>query len=423
MPDSKKVLVVGTTSDYIDWIRSSNPGRALFLTEPAVRRTAGEPAPADGEEILVPLTDLDQVRSALARHMETFGITLTGAACFDCESMALTARLAGIHHLPYHSLAAIENCRDKQVSKQLWHQNQIPAPDIALVNRVEDVIRFCGTKPDGIVLKPFFGSGSELVFKCTTPLECRDAFQAIKTGLETRAAHPLFRNNGLKPHLMLAEEEIPGPEFSCDFVIEKNRVNFIRTTRKIKLPSRPFGTVTGYVLPSKLPGNDDISIFEPLFLKAARSLGIEHGICMADFIFRDNHPVFIEITPRPGGDCLPGLIRESSGLDMLSLTLDIAEKKPLSVEKTTAFTPCVGYRIHACRAGVLKRIRTSGIDSDSRVRDIRLTRKPGHVITMPPLDYDSWLLGHMIIKPDSLEYPETQCLLISKRLQIEIDPA
>jgi len=52
VPVEPKVLVVGTTADYIDWIQKSCPGRALFLTEPGVRRQAEEPCPLPGEEIL-----------------------------------------------------------------------------------------------------------------------------------------------------------------------------------------------------------------------------------------------------------------------------------------------------------------------------------------------------------------------------------
>jgi hypothetical protein len=56
-----------------------------------------------------------------------------------------------------------------------------------------------------------------------------------------------------------------------------------------------------------------------------------------------------------------------------------------------------------------------------RVKKTRFIRKPGHIITMPPEDYDSWLLGHMIIQTNGTKYPETQCLLITKRLVVEIE--
>jgi hypothetical protein len=45
MPD-KRLLVVGTTSDYIDHICTRYPGRALFVTDPAERAAALEKEPA-----------------------------------------------------------------------------------------------------------------------------------------------------------------------------------------------------------------------------------------------------------------------------------------------------------------------------------------------------------------------------------------
>jgi hypothetical protein len=76
------------------------PGQALFLTDAAVRREAEEPPPLPDEELLCDLTDERQVLEALVRHLEKWQLTLDGVVCYDCESMALAARLAGAYGLP-----------------------------------------------------------------------------------------------------------------------------------------------------------------------------------------------------------------------------------------------------------------------------------------------------------------------------------
>ncbi len=48
----KRLLVVGTTSDYIDHILTRYPGRALFVTDPAERAAAVERYPAPADELL-----------------------------------------------------------------------------------------------------------------------------------------------------------------------------------------------------------------------------------------------------------------------------------------------------------------------------------------------------------------------------------
>ena len=424
-----KVLVVGTTSDYIDWIRQARPGAALFLTDPDIRKKAKEPCPGNREEIRCPIKDIKAVQEALANHLKAFDIELAGIACFDCESMETAAVLAARWALPYPELTAVKNCRDKYLCKQLWQGHQIPCPQTLPVTDKAELMAFLETAPQGLVLKPFCGSGSELVFKCRTRRECSDAFDIITTGLKQRSANPLFRATDAGDFQMLAEEWIPGPEFSCDFLLENGKAVILRKTRKIKMDNRPFGTISGYALCTHTSrGADQDRAFTPdshdsladLFSRAAKALGIHTGICMVDFIMKGNTPVLIEMTPRPGGDCLPFLLREAGNLDMLGLTIDAAAGTPWKHEKLVPYTPLVAYRIHARKGGVLKRINTDALAEDKRVKKIHLIHAAGHMVTMPPMDYDSWLLGHMILEPDRTTYLETECLLLSKRIDIEM---
>ncbi|MFH2059595.1 MAG: ATP-grasp domain-containing protein [Pseudomonadota bacterium] len=423
---NKRVLVVGTTSDYIDWIRKACPDRALFLTAPRIRETALEDRPTDQEEILAPLTDISQIKSTLMHHLEQWDQTLSGVACFDCESMELTSMLASEYGLAYPSLDAIRLCRDKYISKQIWQKNNIPCPSTRPVNLPDEVIQFHAMTQSTVVIKPFCGSGSELVFRCKTIKDCQDAFVAVKDGLKKRAANTLFKQTRSQDYLMVVEEFIDGPEYSCDFMIENDEITIIRMTRKIKSANQPFGTITGYLIPSRLPGKLEQSKLEQsklenILLNGARCLGIKRGLCMVDFIVNGHQIMLIEMTPRPGGDCLPFLLKESGNLDILKLTLDVAEQKLLKLNGSIPFAPHIAIRIHAQKAGVLKGFNTDLLRDDKRIKQLYFIRKPGHVITMPPYDYDSWLLGHMIIEPSDNDYPETQCLLIAKRLGVDIE--
>lgn len=419
--NQKKVLVVGTTSDYIDWIRNARPGEAVFLTDPEIRNNADEPKPSAGEEILCSLDNFEKVNVSVLNHMSQWCQEIIGVACFDCESMTIAAMLANELNLTFPSLDAIWNCRDKYISKLIWQQNGIPCPETMPVNSSDDAIRFLLKTESSIVLKPFYGSGSELVFRCRTSSECEKSFEAIKQGLENRCLNPLFKKNSSQDHLMLAEEFILGPEYSCDFTIDKNKIRIIRMTKKIKTSKDPFGFVSGYVIPCNLPPNFDFSKLETLLLNGAKTLGIKRGICMVDFIMKDHSPFLIEMTPRPGGDCLPFLLKEAGGLDILGLTLDFAARKPIHLNGSVSFMPHVGLRITSPRAGILKGFNAELLRDEKRIRKIHFSKKPGHNITMPPMDYDSWILGHMIFKLDSNSYPETQSFLIGKRLQVEIE--
>lgn len=418
--------MVGTTSDYIQWIRKAGPDRALFLTEPKIRLQATEESPSGEEEILWPVNDIAGVKNVLTHHLDQWGQKIIGVACFDCESMETAAMLADDLSLDYPSVAAIRNSRDKYVSKQIWQKNGIACPRSKPVNSLENILEFLETTKSGLVLKPFVGSGSELVFKCTTPKECEHGFQIILQGLAERSSRPLFKKTS-QDHLMLAEELILGIEFSCDFIVENGMASIIRMTRKINANHQSFGSrlafgsILGYVIPGSLPLGTDFQGLEQTLFKGADSLGIHRGICMVDFMVQESMPVLIEMTPRPGGDCLPFLLLEAGNLDILKLALDFAEKKPGILKEKPEFSPHIGIRILAPKSGVLKKIDPGRLSLEPGIKQIHFIRKPGHVITLPPEDYDSWLLGHYIVQTDQEIYSEEQSLLLARGLTLEIE--
>ena len=219
MQASPKVLVVGTTSDYVDWIRKSCPGRALFLTEPAVRRRAEEPRPAPWEELLCDLSDYEQAAQLLERHLLEEKLELGGIVSFDCESMELAAVLAQRYGLPYPSVQAVRNCRDKHLSKALWQKQALHTPRNILVKSATEAADFFRKVGGAGVLKPLSGSGSELIFRCNSSNECEQGFVKIQNGLQQRQAQRLFRPLGDDDTAVLAEECIEGREYSCDFII------------------------------------------------------------------------------------------------------------------------------------------------------------------------------------------------------------
>ena len=248
-----RLLVVGTTSDYIDWVRRVCPERALFVTDPTIRSNAREPGPAIHEEVLCNLADHEDVKKTVARHLAGWGMRVNGVACFDCESMALAALLARDFSATYPSLSAVNNCRNKLTSKTLWQQNGIRCPKTAPVRNVEEATDFLSTQRRDCVLKPLSGSGSELVFRCRNEKECRRAFSAIQDGLKQRKNHRLYKAASGDSPRIIVEEFVEGPEFSCDFLMDEDGITLIRLARKIPSFLGPFGTTMGYVLIDALP--------------------------------------------------------------------------------------------------------------------------------------------------------------------------
>ena len=418
---STKVLVVGTTSDYIDWIRRSSPDRALFLTDPAARRQAVEPSPPPAEEVLSNLSDYREVRQVLRRHLRQENIRLDGVACYDCESMELAAILAQEYALPYPSAQAVNNCRNKYLTKTLWVRHNLVTPRVRQIRSATEAVHFFQDLGGPCVLKPLGGSGSELIFRCDSARACRNNFIKIINGLQQRRNNRLYRSFRTEEPVILAEEFVVGDEYSCDFVIENGRVEVIRLTRKILSSRGPFGTALGYLLPGPWPEEIKESDFRQTLYQSALALGINRAICMLDFMVCQNRIVLLELSPRPGGDCLPSLLRRCRNLDMITFYLDFCQQRPWKLPTASDPNPCLGLRLHAGRSGSLKKIDTRQLQHDSRVREIHLPRQPGHQIKMPPDDYDSWLLGHIIFDLDVDAAPEAQCRALLEKLVVEVE--
>jgi biotin carboxylase len=421
VPVSAKVLVVGTTPDYIDWIRRSCPGRALFLTDPGARRQAVEPSPPPAEEVLCNLSDYSAVRRALQHHLLQENFRLDGVACYDCESMELAAILAQEFSLPYPSVQAVKNCRDKFLTKTLWGQHQLAAPRVREIRSAAEAVDFFHAIGGPCVLKPPGGSGSELIFRCDSARTCQHNYNRIIYGMQQRSRNRLYKSFSAADPVILAEECVTGEEYSCDFAVESGRVEVIRLTRKVLSSQGPFGTALGYLLPGTLPQDIKEDDFRQTLYQSARALGINRAICMLDFMVSKNRMVLLELSPRPGGDCLPFLLRRCWDLDMLTLYLDFCQQRPWRLPTARLPNPCLGLRLHAQRSGSLKHVDTRQLQRDSRVREIHLTRQTGHRIELPPDDYDSWLLGHVIVDLDVDTAPEAQCLALLNKLVVEVE--
>lgn len=414
--NEQKVLVVGTTPDYIEWLRQTRPGKALFLTDYSLRRKASEPVPSLDEEILSCLDDEEQVKGDLLRHIRKRNTQLAGIVCFDCESMELTAVLAKELGLTYPELENIRLTRDKFRSKKLWQQNGVRCPQARLVSNGADVFAFMEEIDQPCVLKPLTGSGSELVFLCTSKKDCEKWSQVMCRELKTREANRLYTK---AREQFIAEEYVHGTEYSCDFIADKKGARVIRLTRKIRADGKTFGTIAGYALTEYPALEFSADKLETMLGRAAQVLGIERTICMVDFLVTEDEIVLLEMTPRAGGDCIPHLLRSSGRIDILSVALDYAAKHTLPPATINSNGRYVGVRLHAKRPGQIIKVNTQILEKDPRIKEIHLIRKEGHRVNMPPVDYDSWYLGHVIFQPFTDIPLEEQCFEIRRELVLE----
>ena len=422
---NRRVLVVGTTPDYVDIICRRFPGRALFLTDTRVRAAAAEAAPGGETELLCDLEELPRAQAALVDFLARQGVEPSGIACFDCESMPLASVIAGSLSLDYPSPESVAACRNKLVTRQLWAKEGLPCPETGAAEDGEEALRIADRLGWPVVVKPLTGSGGDLVSLCRTEEECLGWIQTLRSRLAAHADARMYAVSGPEmtdPRSVFGVEAyVEGPEYSCDFMVRDGCAEVIRLARKVPARQHAFGTALAYLVPAQLPREVDPQGFRRQLCRAADVLGLKRAVCMLDFVISGGRAVMLEMAPRPGGDCVPPLLLRSSGLDMLGYALDFAERRTLIAPEPSSWQQLVGLRLLAERSGAISEIDAEPLRRDHRVVECLLTRSPGHRVVMPPDDCDSRLLGYAIFRPSAPGDIEGECTEISGKLRVEYD--
>lgn len=398
-----RVLVIGTTTDYISHINTHFPGRALFVTDPRERAGSKESAPPPWQELVTPMEPPEAVLEAILAHLAHYNMQAAGVACFDDESMQLSALIADRLGLSYPAPEAVLRCRCKLRSKQLWRQAGLDCPVCEELHRPEDAAGFC-RRYGPTVLKPLTGAGGELVFICQTLKECAEAWPVMQRSLAGMTGNRLYAPYSLDGRqidprfVSVAEQFRSGDEYSGDFLLDGQHLEIIRITRKFKHPMLPGSAILAYQLLAEPPV--DLRHLQQTLLSAAGALGLEQGICMVDFLVDAGGIVLLELAPRPGGDCLPPLLRLGSGLDMMELALDHAAGIPIRLPADVQKPGLVALRLFAPPpGGVVSHLDVLELQNDHRVQEVRLTKEVGYRVTLPPEEYFSHILGHALFMP------------------------
>ncbi len=413
-----RVLVVGATTDYVAYLHARLPGRLVFLTDTVERAHGREPPPHDpSDEILANLSIAQDALPAVTQHLSRHAIDLRGLTCFDCESLPLAAALAQALGLPYPSPSAMFACRDKARAKRLWQAAGIPCAAGGAAESAVDAERLFATLGGPVVLKPRTGSGGAFVASAVTAKECAAALLDLQVRLarDDDRLYTFPGHNGddrFDPRRsLLIEARLDGPEYSCDFVIDGAHAAVLRTSRKIA--GGPLGRIAAYVAPVAIPALDQ-DLLAIRLRDAAHALGLRRALCTADFIIVGAQPVLLELAPRPGGDCLPRLVRHALGRDTLCDAVAFAEGRPLDEPPTSHGGPLAGLMLRAEAPGTIVRIDATALCADERTIDCVVSRRAGDRLS------DGDVMGEIIFSPRSPETTEQECREMRGRLVVEM---
>ena len=424
------IIVVGTTPDYVVRIlRKHNPGSVLFILDSC---HINDRLLSDVEKSCLLFTDMeryDDTLLALKKHLSQNPLSIPSFACFDCESLVMASRLACYFDRPFPPIKAILMTRNKFLSRKIWKKAGVNNPRAGLASDIDETLSYFYKFGRDIVLKPVSGSGSELVFHCLEEGDVRNSVGIMEDQLAKRRSNSLFRpiedpftSVATDPcKSWVVEEYVPGPEFSCDFVLHENDVTILRETEKIMADDQTFGSVMAYSIPPVYPDGFFREALSRVFLLAAESLGYEWGHFMVDFIIRENEVVILELTPRPSGDSIPDLLEASTGRDLLEDYLNIMSghfNASITVPGTNH--PYASINLFAPRSGLIADLDASEIMAQPEIKALFLKKKVGDRVALPPDDYDNRLLGYCILYRDADWDPISTCRHFQELLRVSI---
>jgi hypothetical protein len=75
----------------------------------------------------------------------------------------------------------------------------------------------------------------------------------------------------------------------------------------------------------------------------------------------------------------------------------------------------------AKKSGMIKKIGDRDLRRDPRVKELHLKRRPGQRVVLPPDDYESRLLGHVIFRPATPQAIESECDELESKLIVEFE--
>jgi len=404
---SHSVLIVGTTPDYVVKLYERYSESLLFLTDTRFQDDPLLKKIPPSSLIFASLENAEETCLRTRESLRAAGLSLYGIGCFDCDSLLLASRLGSELGLRFPTWEAIARCRSKFESKKTWTGRGVASPIASIASSLPETVAFFRSHGENLVLKPLAGSGSELLFHCRDESDVTKAVTILEEELPKRKRNPLFRpfptpagDFFIDPcSCWVAEEFISGPEFSCDFVLQDDEVFFIRETGKIKATDKPFGSVLAYTFPPRYAAGFQKRVLKEVLKKATNSLGFDWGYFMVDYILHQGTPILIEMTPRPGGDSIPELVRAATGLDTLAFYLDFVQGDfrepkelylpPESFASLNFFAPVEG-KIEVLDGGK--------VTACPHVRKLFFKKQAGDRVILPPKDYDNRLLGYCIIE-------------------------
>ncbi|MEY9877481.1 biotin carboxylase [Streptacidiphilus sp. MAP12-33] len=298
---SEHVLVVGTGRDFPARIRGLRSGtRTTVICDVAY---VGRVADPGGNHRVIgvrgdaPMQEWVDLAAAVHRSDPFTRIGSFGER--DQHPYAAIGQALG---LTAHSRDTVALAHDKEAMRRRLRERGVDATASARVEDVGALRSFVRDHGLPCIVKPVSSSGSAGVTKVCSEGELDAAFASAG------GSYLGIDNPGV-----LVEEFLEGPQFSVEAFSEAGEHQVVGITGKYSDP-RTYVEL-GHVTPAELPAGQREEIEDHL-VRVLDALGVEFGPTHTEIVLTEQGPRLIETHVRMGGDRIPELTRDVTGVDI-----------------------------------------------------------------------------------------------------------
>jgi biotin carboxylase len=229
----------------------------------------------------------------------------------------LAARAAQELGLPYHTVEAVEICRNKYAARERFREAGLLVPEYVRVPVTMKPSTAAQSAAYPCVLKPLGLSGSRGVIRANHEVQFLEAFDRICSLLGTPDIRRLQDDSD---RYIQIETFILGKEYALEGIMTGGELQVLAVFDKPDPLDGPYFEESIYVTPSRASQAVLDAIIETT-QKAVRALGLTHGPVHAEMRHNESGVWMLEVAARPIGGMCSQCLRFDRGISLEELII------------------------------------------------------------------------------------------------------
>ncbi|MEU5396082.1 ATP-grasp domain-containing protein [Streptomyces tibetensis] len=299
---------------------------------------------------------------------------ITGVLCLNEAMVWPAARVAEEAGLPGPAPDAVWRCRDKALTRAALTAHGISGSGAGTAADLGQALDIAAGIGYPVVCKPRALGGSIGVRRADGPHDLMAAFTAATAELPDVPQR--FEAS------VLVEPYLDGPEISVDSLVTDDGVRPLVIARK-QTSFPPFFEESGHLIDGSDPLYEDAALRREL-TRVHRALGVTRCVTHSEWRLTAEGPRLVEVNARPGGDRIPFLGAQVTGVPVALTAADLATgrnpdpvRRPNGAAAIEFLYPDADITLEGLS---LRGALPEGVH-------VELSARPGDVLALPPRGY------------------------------------